>query len=666
MQRIAALRSRLTPTNPIWLWLANLGAALLSGLVWAALARLVEGQSIRTAFFEVVKFSPRMWLTALFLGLLVMVLELLAHDLLAGNAVVGVVVMALSFINYFKMLFTGTPLQLGDFGLVGQLGDITKLNSEALFLSRNSLIAILCAVAWLVVVWFFSKPLRITWKWSAVGGLGAAAAFFLVFLLGANLLIFKPLGAGKENVMTQTMANQKCGSLLGLWRSFYAVTPFSGGSGYSAETVEEARREMEHSTADVTPPAEREKPNIILVLSESFSDVTELENVTFATDPVAEFHALQAEGVSGKFYTRSLGYGTCNIELEVLCGLNTGLLSGQDLYTCPPETFGRETPVPELLRENGYRTSMVHMFNDTIYNRTELFRELGFDEMYFNGDFARFYQPAAQAEDYWAYVNTRLSGGFCSDDLMTDLIIAKYEQGKAQGDGPQFLYFSSVEGHQPYAPDKYAPEELTLEISADVSEESMGMLRSYCQGVTNASAALGRLVDYFRTCDEPTIIVFYGDHKPGLNLNSGERVYNELGLINGGWAEWDAEDYAYLYHANYLVWANDPDYLPGQPGGTWDTSCSYMGSQLLEMAGVEMPAYWKLIYKLSQSRVADAAEFHLDRAGTLSSQPPQEGEDAQALAMLRLLVMDALEGQNTVDKAQLAEEVGLEADAPGQ
>lgn len=644
MQRIASLQARLTPRAQHWKWLANLGAAILSGLAWTVLARLVEGQSIRAAFFEVVKFNARLWLTVLFLSLIVLTLELFAHNLLAGNAIVGVVVMILSFINYFKMLFTSTPLQIGDFGLIGQVGDIAKLNSSALTLSRNSILAILGAVLWLAVTWFFSKPLRISWKWSAVGGLGTGVVFFLLFLVGLNVTVLKPLGAGMENVMTQTTANQSCGSLLGLWRSFYALTPFSGREVYSATTVQEALKEAERYTEDVPAPIERDKPNIILVLSESFFDITTLDNVAFPTDPVADFHALQTEGVSGKFYTRSLGYGTCNIELEVFCGLNTGLLSGQDLYTCSPDTFARQPSVPTILRENGYRTSMLHMFNDSIYNRQELFKELGFEKMYFSEDFAQFYQPAAQAADYWAYLDTRMSGGFYSDDLMSDLIIAQYEAGREQGDGPQFLYASSVEGHQPYPADKYSPEELTLELSANLTGEAADALRIYCQGVTNASAALGKLVDYFRTCDEPTVIVFYGDHKPGLGLSTGGRVYQDLGIINGGWDTWDEADYAYLYSAEYLVWSNDPDYLPGEPGSTWDTSCSYMGSELLRLAGVEMPLYWKLIYKLAQTRVADAAEFHLDRAGTLTRQAPAEGADADGLSMLRLLVVDALDG----------------------
>ena len=172
--------------------------------------------------------------------------------------------------------------------------------------------------------------------------------------------------------------------------------------------------------------------------------------MTFDQDPVADFHELQAEGVSGTFYTRSLGYGTCNIELEILTGMNTGLLSGEDLYSWEPSVFSRLPSVVSLLGEAGYYTGMLHMFNDSIYHRTGFFTQLGFDDLFFSEDLAQFYAPAAQADDYWTYMNSRIEGSYYSDDLMSDALIALYEQKSAQTDGPVFLYGISMENHSTY------------------------------------------------------------------------------------------------------------------------------------------------------------------------------------------------------------------------
>ena len=45
-----------------------------------------------------------------------------------------------------------------------------------------------------------------------------------------------------------------------------------------------------------------------------------------------------------------------------------------------------------------------------------------------------------------------------------------------------------------------------------LSTQTLSQLQDFATGVHEADAALGALVDYFRNVDEPTIIVFWGDH----------------------------------------------------------------------------------------------------------------------------------------------------------
>ena len=60
------------------------------------------------------------------------------------------------------------------------------------------------------------------------------------------------------------------------------------------------------------------------MLSESFFDVTELPGVEFERRPGGGLpRRLQEQGVSGTFYTHTLGYGTSNIEMEVFTGINS-------------------------------------------------------------------------------------------------------------------------------------------------------------------------------------------------------------------------------------------------------------------------------------------------------------------------------------------------------
>lgn len=645
MKRLLAVRERLTPPV-LWRWPLAIGSGLLSGMVWALIALLIDTQSVRGAFAGLA--APQLWLTALFLGLLVLAISLLTHSFFVGNLAVGAVVVLISFANYFKVLITAVPLSIGNLALIGQVGDIAALNSDSLILGRNSILAILAAVFWALLALFFSGPLRLEWRRSALGGGAAALLFVLVFAAGADPLFYTPLGVPMERIASQQSVNQSCGVLLGLWRSFLQQATRDLGKDYSRAHMEDVAAEILTLTENQSVSQKDVQPNVILILSESFFDVTGLDNVTFEEDPAAEFHALKEEGVSGRFYTRMLGQGTVNVELEVLTGLNTGLLSGEDLYDWPADVFSRLPAVPAVFRDNGYYTAMIHLFNDSIYHRSDFLGRLGFDGQYFSPDFAAIYDPAAQAADYWAYMNEYISGEYFSDALMTDLLISLYERHDA--DGPVFFYGISMENHASYV-DKYGEEELTVSPKSPLTGEAANDLRNLSQGVHNASAALGRLTDYFRTVDEPTVIVFFGDHRPGLGLwqsGGGGTVYSELGMVSADSGQWSLEDIAGLYSTDYLIWSNDPDCLPGEPGSTLDTSCNYLGALLLDTAGVEKPVYWRLISYLSQYRVIDTPEYHLGTAGELTANPPDSGAAARGLSLLTDIINDAVYGKQYV------------------
>lgn len=639
------MRTRLEKLNlsPVRRWLLTFAATLLSGLVLAALLRLIDCQSIRQALHALT--SASFWYTVLFLWLVCSLFTLLTHSLFAGSLLSFVPACLLVLVNYFKVLITSVPLSLGDFSLIGQVGNIAALNTAAIRFSRNTVLALAAAVVWLVLCYLADRPLRIRWRWSLLGAAGSALCLFLVFWLGAGALVYRPLNVELGRPLSQTVANERCGGpVLGLWQALYQRAHRGLGEAYSREHMEDALQRARALAPAQPPAAETVRPNVILILSESFFDISKLPGVSYATDPVAEFHALQQEGVSGRFYTRSLGYGTCNIELEILTGLNSGLLSGEDLYSWDPAVFSRLPTVVSLLKEQGYSTDMLHMFNDEIYHRTGFFSQLGFDNLYFSDALGAFYPPAAQAEDYWAYMNSRIDGEFYSDDLMADALIALYEKRAAAQEGPVFLYGISMENHSTYT-DKYAPEELTVAPESALQGEAAENLLHLSQGVSNASAALAKLVEHFRTVDRPTVIVYYGDHRPGLGLSTGGSVYSELGMVDADRGQWSVEQLAELYSTDYLIWANDPALLPGEPGSTADSSCNYLGTVLLDLAGVEKPLYWRLLSRLAETRLCDTWEYHLGRDGILSAARPDTGEDAQRLELLAELLTDTVYGR---------------------
>lgn len=567
-------------------------SAFAAGWVLTAVSELITTQSFADAAALLFGFTPRAVATAAFLGLIICTLGFLCRSIFAGGLIVTLFVAGLSFANYYKMLITSTPLYVQDIRLVTQVGGIMELNEASMKFSGESAAAVVIMLLVLVGLFFVSRRFRPRLREGLISGLISAILFASLFCVPSSVesWFYGPAGSGQAAAQdTQIVHNSRCGVLLGLWRSVV----LGGEEELIPEPDEEELMLMNaQSWIEELPDTEKdEQPNVIFVLGESFFDVTELPGVSYAEDPVADFHRICSEGVSGKFYTHTLGYGTENIELEIMTGINTRFFSWDDMiYGWEQEKLLTYPSLPQLFSDAGYYTAYLHTFNDGIYNRTALYTALGFQDMYFSGDFAAIDPEAAAAPDYWGYMYGKIAGEFYSDDYLADVTAELFDQ-KA-GEGPVFLWAVTMENHTPYTADKFSSYDFPFE--SDLGDEAVGVLNAVTQGVADCSEALGKLVDHLAAQDEPVIVVFFGDHRPGTPLESGATVYSELGMCPEDVADWELEDYAELYSTDYVIWSNDPSLLPAEPGSRMNTSSTLLGVEALQMAGMDLDEYWSM------------------------------------------------------------------------
>lgn len=567
-------------------------SAFAAGWVLTAVSELITTQSFADAAALLFGFTPRAVATAAFLGLVICTLGFLCRSIFAGGLIVTLSVAGLSFANYYKMLITSTPLYVQDIRLVTQVGGIMELNEASMKFSGESAAAVVIMLLVLVGLFFVSRRFRPRLREGLISGLISAILFASLFCVPASVesWFYGPAGSGQAAAQdTQIVHNSRCGVLLGLWRSVV----LGGEESFIPEPDEEELMLMNaQSWIEELPDTEKdEQPNVIFVLGESFFDVTELPGVSYAEDPVADFHRICSEGVSGKFYTHTLGYGTENIELEIMTGINTRFFSWDDMiYGWEQEKLLTYPSLPQLFSDAGYYTAYLHTFNDGIYNRTALYTALGFQDMYFSGDFAAIDPEAAAAPDYWGYMYGKIAGEFYSDDYLADVTAELFDQ-KA-GEGPVFLWAVTMENHTPYTADKFSSYDFPFE--SELGDEAVGVLNAVTQGVADCSEALGKLVDHLAAQDEPVIVVFFGDHRPGTPLESGATVYSELGMCPEDVADWELEDYAELYSTDYVIWSNDPSLLPAEPGSRMNTSSTLLGVEALQMAGMDLDEYWSM------------------------------------------------------------------------
>lgn len=617
--------------------------SLLTGLGLTLVSVLITKQGLYASLTWLSSSLLPLAETTLFLGLLIMLSAWLFNSLLVSAALMSILVLAASLVNYFKMLITSTPFYLSDIGLIGKAGDIAKLNSSSISFSRNMVLGITAVVIWLIVLFFFSRRIKFGAKRRIAGAASALLVFGLVFALkpAANALVYRPCSVNVGQDYNQSYVYEHVGIPLGLWHS--ALGRIYSGPAFDESRMPEVLASAQEYIDEVDPGGSEVKPNVIFILSESFSDVTELSGVSYSSDPLEDFHKTQSEGVYGTFYTRSLGYGTCNIELEILTGINSRFLTDdRQLCYMAPSDFSTLSTVPRTFSDNGYYTAFLHMFNDSIYNRTPIYSQLGFDDLFFTDSFAEIDDEAAAADDYWEYLQDKVSGTFYSDDYMADLLIELYE--KKSAGNPVFLYAASMENHTPYSADKYDSYDYPFTSSLD--EGAQGCLNAYTQGCANASKSLGKLVDYFSQVSEPTVIVFFGDHRAGLPLGGSGTVYSALGMCSGTESSlWPVETIAELYSTSYLIWANDESLLPAEAGTEMASSSAFLGLDAMRAAGIRLDQYWRMIASIKESCTAYEWLYAVDNSGNIYSQLP-DTLDADKFDTMSWLMRQALSGSS--------------------
>ncbi len=277
-------------------------------------------------------------------------------------------------------------------------------------------------------------------------------------------------------------------------------------------------------------------PDIIFLMAESFWDVRVLEGISYDQPVMANYDALMQEGAYGTAFTPSFGGGTCDVEFEALTGFSMEMLpAGSKPYQqyMSSDMFS----LPQYLKSTkDYQTMAIHGYGEKFWNRIEAYPKLGIDEFISSEDF----------------VDPELRRGFISDNAMVDRIIEEIEKG--EDNGPMFIHAVTMQNHTTYDPLNYPEDELVrvTEYPDTISESTIGQLEDCATGIREMDAALGKLTDYLRTRERPTIVVFWGDH---MNpMNDGHTLFENTGYIEPG----DINS-PKLRETPMLIWSNFDD-----------------------------------------------------------------------------------------------------------
>ena len=128
---------------------------------------------------------------------------------------------------------------------------------------------------------------------------------------------------------------------------------------------------------------------------------------------------------------------------------------------------------------------------------------------------------------------------------------------------------------------------------------------NYHNMIKMSDKALKELVHYFEKVDEPTVIVFFGDHQPDLE----ETFYNRL--LHTDIQKLEGEDLEQLYKVPFLIWAN----YDIKEENVEKTSNNYLSTYLAEVAGIKKTGYLEYLTKLREEIPAINAIGYWDKNG---------------------------------------------------
>jgi phosphoglycerol transferase MdoB-like AlkP superfamily enzyme len=600
--------------------LSTIVTLIVSALLVFAVEWIVRGSLEQTLLFFQQPFRPG-WTTVILFALLIVFLDAVFGRPYQALFIMTPLAIGLAFVGHQKAHYLGDPLYPTDFLYARQIVELMPLlvrerPMTALIFASTGILAITAMVG-LWRYWHRRAP-RLTTR---ARGARLAVALPALLFFGSimdyatfswardRLQIFPIMWDQKENYASNGFAI-----------AFALNVPMAkvgAPKGYSEDIIS---RFATQSPVELTVPGE--KPDIIVVMSESFWDSTLLPKTKITPDPIPTVRAIS----TGRILSPEFGGTTANVEFEALTGFSNAFLPYGSI---PYQQYVRK-PLPSLaryLKSEGYDTRAFHPYAGWFWNRASVYKAFGFDRF--------------MSEETLPVIAKR--GPLAADTAFVDEIIREADSASQ----PLFYFAVTLQGHGPYEANRYPDSKLKIE--SPMSEAASAALKTYATGTADADASLKRLMDWASKRHKPTIIAFFGDHLPPLGP-----VYTETGFMKDIVADRNAplKELAVQHETPLVVWSNRTG--PVQDIGS--VSPAFLPYYLMKSAGFSHPYYTGFLGRvLGEYRAVDR-NMLVARDGTPTPQWSREKQIAPVIEDFRFLQYDMIFGKRFGERAFFPED----------
>ena len=583
---------------PLWLWICYFVFLLLiSVLLSFALSVLVERvPAVRLPFLGMAAVLAALLAGAFFCGSLPYVdythfllnaALLLAAALIVsgltlpwiGPVAVSVFTLLWYIANFFVISFRGKPIMPADLKAVSTAMEV--VNGYSLKPSWQMAVGILITALYCGAVILLCRRTkkkrkdRMLRKKLLMRG-AAVAAGALIAVLCLNNSVVRSLNSFQwnENLIEGFHREGIVLTYVQAAKSSHVKRP----DGYSKEAVDAYLEEYRSSASDAS---DLPRPvNIIMVMNEAFSDLRTV-GLDSRVDVMPFIDSLKENTCEGSLYASVYAGGTCNTEFEALTG-NSLAFFGTGAYPYTENVTSPMFSLASYFRDAGFVTEAFHANRAQNWNRNMVYPFLGFDVFHSIDDYPPFTEET--------YVHSHPA------DLADYLYIESVNDGyRGQ---KRFLFNVTMQNHSGYEHFE------DLEEADTVKEYASGLpieSRVYLSLIRVSDKAVEQLVETYRDSDEPTMIIFFGDHQPGQPAEAQRELYSGASF---------RIDY---FKTKFFIWTNyETEAVENE-----SISANYLPWLILERGNFPLPPYIQMLKEVHEKYPIISSQGVIDAEGNV-------------------------------------------------
>lgn len=427
----------------------------------------------------------------------------------------GVMFFIFSCVEYFKYEAGGSHFTIVDMLLITDAHTITKF-------TRVYFAPILCVtgailLAYIVAIFFFNIQLKMKYRFSALAGLiTVMTLMFSIVSPAISTTVYGIFDVDTQDNINMFKSDEKFNNnnlIAYLTESVSALTQnkVREPMGYSEEKV----IQILGKNYDEITDSDFIRPNVIFIMSEAFTDLRRFDGINVPESVYKGLDEVAQKGYRGTGIVPTIGGYTVKTEFELMFGLPIKSLNNYEL----PQNLlkdGDQATFADYYNSLGYSTTYIHPFNKSFYNRDKIYREYGFDELHFLEDLI----PDIEKQDEKRFRQ------FIDDKVIFDEI----EEQLKKHDEPCYIHATTMQNHKPYQTEEFQGDEIDL----------------YLEGIQHSNELFAKFIKGLEDFDEPTIVLFIGDHFPMFYYESG--FYED--------AQISSDNCFSLYEQEYVIWDN--------------------------------------------------------------------------------------------------------------